>query len=297
MPTIKGRRWCFTINNPTPEDEQRLRAIDHVYLVWGREVAGTGTPHCQGFLVYANSVSFRRVRTDIPRGHIERARGTSQQAADYCKKDGDFVELGTFPGNQGQRTDIRGIISWLDEFIADNGRAPTARETAVQNFTALLRYRNFESLAVLRAPPVQLRVGELRGWQRRLDAELDQEADDRKVVFYVDSVGRKGKTWYQQHRYTSKPEETQLLSVGKRDDIAFCIDVNKKVFMFNVPRDSMQFLHYPILEQLKDRMVFSPKYASEMKILQTTPHVIVFSNEDPDETKMSADRYDIREIL
>ena len=58
----------------------------------------------------------------------------------------------------------------------------------------------------------------------------------------------------------------------------------------------MEFLRYEILEMLKDRMVFSPKYASRMKFLHRVPHVVVFSNEYPAMDKMSDDRYDIHVI-
>ena len=55
----------------------------------------------------------------------------------------------------------------------------------------------------------------------------------------------------------------------------------------------MEFLQYTILEQLKDRMVYSPKYNSMMKYMQFVPHVVVFCNEQPNMTAMSEDRYEI----
>jgi hypothetical protein len=74
------------------------------------------------------------------------------------------------------------------------------------------------------------------------------------------------------------------------------VDVGKKVYLFNVPRGSMEFLNYGFLEMLKDRMILSPKYESCMKLLEYTPHVVVFANEHPDMSKMSADRYNITEL-
>jgi hypothetical protein len=87
-----------------------------------------------------------------------------------------------------------------------------------------------------------------------------------------------------------------LLAPGKRDDLAHAIDVSKSVFLFNVPRGSMEFLQYGVLEQLKDRVIFSPKYESTTKVILQKTHVVVFCNEEPDLTKMSADRYVIRNL-
>ena len=73
--------------------------------------------------------------------------------------------------------------------------------------------------------------------------------------------------------------------------MAYALDPTRSIFFINVARGGMQFLQYRILEGLKDRMVFSEKYESVMKILLKPTHVIVFSNEMPDRTKMSEDRY------
>lgn len=292
----RSSRWCFTIPNWTAEDVARLDAVEVTYMVYGREVAPTtGMRHLQGFVIFPHARRLTGILAEVVRGHWEITRGTSAQARDYAKKDGDFTERGNFPDRQGRRTDLERIIEWLDGFIADNGRAPSVREVAVLQPGALLRYRNFMELAALRAPLPVLREGELWPWQNDLVEELNGEADDRKVVFYVDVDGGTGKTFLQQWLLTAMPERVQVLSIGKRDDIAYVIDVSKDIFLFSIPRTQMEYLNYSILEQLKDRMVFSTKYQSTMKILLKTPHVIVFCNENPDATKLSADRYVIRD--
>lgn len=95
----QGKNWCFTINNPTDEDGQLLDALqDHVtYMVCGHEKGAEGTPHVQGFCVMKVNARLAKMKKLLPRAHLELARGTAAQAADYCKKDGDFKEYGTPP--------------------------------------------------------------------------------------------------------------------------------------------------------------------------------------------------------
>jgi hypothetical protein len=79
------------------------------------------------------------------------------------------------------------------------------------------------------------------------------------------------------------------------DDKVF-VDESKRIFLFNIPRGQMEYLQYSVMEQLKDRMVFSPKYQSSTKLLRFVPHVVVFCNEAPDMEKMTADRYILKEL-
>ena len=136
----------------------------------------------------------------------------------------------------------------------------------------------------------------LNEWQEFLKNRLLCEADDRSVEFYVDAEGGKGKSFFCRWMLSKYPEYVQVLSGGKRDDLAHAIDTSKRIFLFNLPRGGIEFIQYTILEQLKDRVIFSPKYCSSTKILNYFCHVVVFCNEQPDMDKMSADRYKINNI-
>ena len=296
MPTLQqGTRWCFTHNNWDAPDYQRytdfFESFCH-YGIAGREVGESGTRHLQGFFILKQNRTFHWLREHLPQCHLERARGTSAQASSYCKKDGDFDEVGEIPSSSGKRSDLTEFIQWGDQFIAEHRRAPTEREIAQAHPTHFIKHPRLALALQLRAPPPVLRRGELREWQRELQLELEETPDDRSIKFIVDAEGGKGKTWFQQFMLSER-SDSQLLTIGKRDDLAHAVDESKSLFLFNVPRDQVEFLRYEILEQLKDRMVFSPKYQSRLKILHSTPHVVVFMNEPPDMTKMSEDRYDV----
>jgi len=296
-----ARNWCFTLNNANADELSSLHALYASaspligYLVVGNEVGESGTPHVQGFVQCNQRISLARCRRLISnRAHFEVSRGTPKEASDYCKKDGDFTEFGQIGSVQGKRSD------WdaLRDFVIDFGSVPSDRELA-SNFPGLFsRSNRLREICAAFLPPPKLVEGEPNdGYQSDILSMVEEPCDDtRKIFFYVDDEGNKGKSWICAYLITKFPDRVQVLSSGKRDDLAHCIDETKDIFLFDVPRDAMQYLQYSILEKLKDRMIFSPKYSSTVKILVKLPHVIVFSNESPDETKMSADRYEINYI-
>lgn len=95
----RSRGWCFTINNPREEDDVELAIVRQMasYLIVAREIGICGTHHYQGFARFNSQISFKRIRSLLPRAHVEPQRGSSAQAAEYCRKDGNFTETGEIP--------------------------------------------------------------------------------------------------------------------------------------------------------------------------------------------------------
>lgn len=113
MPDERARGWCFTINNPTGWDDVDIQTCssDAQYLVRGREEGEEGTPHYQGFIYFKNKKSLRQVKEYLPRAHLERQRGTFDEAIDYCQKDGDWEEWGNRPrGPSGQKDQWKEVL-------------------------------------------------------------------------------------------------------------------------------------------------------------------------------------------
>lgn len=290
-------RWVFTLNNFTPLDEERLQSaqvLDETkYLIYGRETGDSGTPHLQGFVIFKVSLRFAAAKTLLcndGRIHIEPARGKNKQASDYCKKSDPLPFISGSYGSQGARNDIEDFKNW----VLEQERTPSRSLVATEYPGLFVRYerRLMELVRILR--PIRITVdGQYREWQLELKTKLDADPDDRKIVFVVDPIGGLGKSWFIRKFLSENPDSVQFLSIGKRDDIAHAIDPEKSHFFFNVPRGQLEFLQYSVLEQLKDRMVFSPKYESQTKYLHSIPHVVVFTNEEPDYNKLTNDRYDL----
>ena len=85
--------WCFTLNNYTDEDVDRLCRLPPPYCcLFGKEVApSTGTPHLQGMLWHANDVRFRMKTAQNMlggRAHLLACRDF-EASMGYCVKEGD----------------------------------------------------------------------------------------------------------------------------------------------------------------------------------------------------------------
>jgi len=101
-PQAKTKGYCFTLNNYGADDVATIAGLDYQYFVCGYEVGENGTRHIQGYIHFKNSERFSKVKAALPRAHIEKRRGTPLEAANYCKKDGDFIEMGKLPLEKGE---------------------------------------------------------------------------------------------------------------------------------------------------------------------------------------------------
>lgn len=116
---VRARAWCFTVNNYSVDDEKDLQAkslaLQRTYFVCGRETGSNGTPHLQGYVEFKNQVSLSTLKKKLhANAHFEKRMGTSKQASDYCKKDGNFVEFGEL-SQQGARNDLVAICQSIVE--------------------------------------------------------------------------------------------------------------------------------------------------------------------------------------
>lgn len=101
----QSRRWCFTLNNYTQTEYQNLLALDEdkiKYLVVGKEIGQSGTPHLQGYVVFVTNHRLNSVKRLISkRAHLAVAKGSSDENRIYCTKEEDFFEKGECPISDG----------------------------------------------------------------------------------------------------------------------------------------------------------------------------------------------------
>lgn len=144
---------------------------------------------------------------------------------------------------------------------------------------------------------------QLNGWQQQLNDMLNGPVDDRKVYWFVDYLGGKGKTWFCNYREVTDQQCLVLANVSSLSNINDFVrnyieetSTFPTTIIIDLPRtfedrDSV----YTIIEAMKNGRLTCTKYKGK-RILMAPPHLVVFSNWNPDLTKLSQDRWRVEEL-
>jgi len=289
----RARNWVFTINNYTVED---VALVDQLvpdtakYVVYGKEVGESGTPHLQGYVQFKSQLRLSQCKKVHPTCYWAVAQGSADQNKQYCSKQGDYYEFGEAV-HKAQRSDID---AFKDAVRGGENDMITLRE---DHSLICAKYPGFvrQYLSDHRPLPA-VKTHQLRSWQSGLIADLRLEANDREIIFVVDTVGNSGKSWFCDYYSRVCYDDAQILEMGKKADVALTINPDMRVYFFDLTREHVEHMNYSVLESLKNARLFSPKYESHMVFLSRVPHVVVMMNQDPDMSKLSYDRYKIISI-
>jgi len=85
-------------------DTSLVDGLSCTYIIYGKEVGASGTPHLQGVVVFGSVRTEKQVRTLLPACHVEVAKDLSA-AIKYCRKDGDVTERGIPPKTHKEKGD------------------------------------------------------------------------------------------------------------------------------------------------------------------------------------------------
>jgi len=258
--------------------------------VYGYEVCPTTQrPHLQGYIYFANARSFEAVKKIFPNQHVEIAKGAPEQNFDYCTKDGLFFEKGVRPLSDKQKG-----VNERERFDAARKSAEAGKFSEIPSDIYIRYYGAFKRIRLEDAPPVtSTDIAVLRPWQEALRQRLTGPVDSRKILWFTDLNGGQGKTEFA--KWCVINLNAHIVHNAKTADIAYGLPVDPKVVLFDFTRSIEGHVNYGVLEAIKNGMVYSSKYESRMKCFPK-PHVVVFSNFEPDQTKLSADRWDITNL-
>jgi len=282
----------FTWNNYTPADVDYLATLDCQYIVYGKEVAPTtGTRHLQGYVYFTNARTVSAVNKLFKKKcWLKQANGAPEQCFDYSTKtDGEFYERGVRPKSDKEKG-VLGQQRWVDAVQA-------ATDGRFKDIPADLYLRYYGAIKRIRMEDREEKpvtdIVELRPWQAALKAKLEGPPDSRSVLWFTDLTGGQGKTEFA--KWAVSNMSAHIVHNAKTADIAYGLPLSPKIVIFDYTRSMELHVNYGVLEAVKNGMVFSSKYESRMKIF-AKPHVVVFANFEPDQTKLSADRWDITNL-
>jgi len=117
----QGQHYCLTIFNYETdgyEYPQRFHDMGCIYFVYGKEICpDTQKKHLQCYVVLNKKKKWNAMRNMVKPNHVKPkyAKSLPSQAANYCKKDGDFFEWGVIPkDNVGANGGKATAQKWID---------------------------------------------------------------------------------------------------------------------------------------------------------------------------------------
>lgn len=129
-------------------------------------------------------------------------------------------------------------------------------------------------------------------WECDLLTILAEKPDDRKIYWIVDEEGGKGKTTF--CKYICQKNKDAIYLCGKASDMKYgiCSWLEKndlRILLLDYSRSLENYVSYEGIETIKNGIFYNTKYESKM-VTYPIPHVIVFSNFEPEDGKFSKDR-------
>jgi len=302
---MQTRRWVATINNPTPNDNPKT--WDVAFVTGQKEKGGGGTEHYQLYVELRKKQRLSYMKKINNRAHWDGARGTQKQCIDYVTKKDTRIEepfeCGTkmrtnADGSTGRgRNDLDEACAAAEEGSMDKIREefPKAAVMYGSGMRALCLYHHHKKKAAISVQ--KFLKAELRDWQQELTTELLEVPHPRKIIWMYEAEGNTGKTFL--GNYLKAIHGACLLDCGKKVENAYLLrEHTGRITIFNMTRtisDDMMNHVYELAERVKDNTVVSTKYETQ-RVELSPQQVVVFANREPDYTKWSKDRYDVRNI-
>lgn len=132
-----------------------------------------------------------------------------------------------------------------------------------------------------------------RPWQSRVLAYLERPANDRKIIWVYDSEGKAGKSRLARHLIM---EHNAVQLEGRVQDMAFMYN-KEPIVVIDITRAQAEHSNhlYSFAEKLKNGVLVSTKYECVQKLFKP-PHVVFFSNSEPDMQLWTSDRLQLLDL-
>ena len=267
--------WCGTLNNPTVRELAALwrwhpplgpvpahHKLSYWVVGWEHRDRSFQTPHLQIYIELADTkIRAHQINEWFRRAHFEARRGTPQQAADYCKKEGVWREWGTLSTGGVHLQPHQGITQTWQDLIDKVQAHPTFAgvttdpEIAGRVSKMMQWARTVWEARPQRARPLDMLAPGFK-WQARFSLFLmGVEPDDRMVTYVYNERGNAGKS-----RFVKYMVAEHGLMYGCPDDFKATATLwqGQRAALFDVARS--QALRYDIIETVKDGFLLQTKY-------------------------------------
>lgn len=177
--STQTKYWCFTEFKNTealwPKVEVLFDNGQLIYAIAGRELCPrTGREHLQGFMILAERKRFNWVRTSVSStARWSRMFSSIQACIDYCKKDGNYVEVGSAPEvTQGKRSDLEEVAAKVKGGIDMRSIAIHHPSSYIKYYRGITAFRNTVYSATSRRTPQIFYCFGVSGCGKSLKARL-----------------------------------------------------------------------------------------------------------------------------
>ncbi|AXH77959.1 MAG: putative viral replication protein [Circoviridae sp.] len=255
----KSRAFSWTLNNYTDSGHTNtVNTLENTECEYiiGKEIGSNGTPHLQGYTWFKNARSFEQVKNILGN---------------------DKIHIEKSKGNKRQNFD----------YCIKDGNYVTNMKLKVKMIPKKVR----DPLENKKLFPFQQEVINL--------VKNHNFNDDRTINWFWEPIGNVGKSALCKHLALVYD---CLIVGGKSADIYNAV-LNWKqekgdfptIMIVDIPRVQQDYVNYGAIEKLKDGLFYSGKYEGG-QVCMNSPLIICFSNDEPDTTTMSNDRWKIKRI-
>jgi len=148
-----------------------------------------------------------------------------------------------------------------------------------------------------RRDPLKI-ITDLYPWQSEIVELLKTEPDGRTVHWYWENTGGAGKSAFCKYMFVN--HNVLVIQGGRLCDIMnilfnYNCD-NLRMIIIDIPRRNGNKISFAAVECILNGMITNTKYETGVKVFNP-PHLVVFSNFEPDTIHMSIDRWRITEII
>lgn len=257
------------------------------YLVYQLERGAGGTRHVQGYVEMKRRSSLNQMKAFFPGAHLEKRKGSQEEARAYCMKAESRIE-GPFEFGVFKVSCNDNLYDIIQDMRITNKRPLDYLYDCPNTFD-----RSKDTLFRVQAELNKIKA--MNSWTNSYGSWTEEVESimavpcHRRIIWVYGPTGGEGKTSFARHLV--KEKGAFYSPGGKSLDICRLYNY-EDIVIFDIPRCKEEYLNYGLLEEFKNGIIQSGKYEPVLK-MKDYVEVIVMCNFLPKEGIFSEDRIKI----